>query len=230
MNINLEPQIVKPVKYDENGEQVVTKSREETIAEEITNTDSGIAVVFTESNRPVSFDFTNIENSNYEYLESLQEKAEQSVLNCYNIPLARLMINTEKESMNSNKTQSIWEIYTLDLATEQQKPKEFIKELIYELYSINVDVEIELPIFSDRREIEINNILNEWDKGVLTLRQTIEALSEYTSVIDLNEYDFSQNEDLWDYRQISGYYDLLNEVDLLKLDDVESQIDALKNV
>ena len=230
LNINLEPQIVKPVKYDENGEQVVTKSREETIAEEITNTDSGIAVVFTESNRPVSFDFTNIENSNYEYLESLQEKAEQSVLNCYNIPLARLMINTEKESMNSNKTQSIWEIYTLDLATEQQKPKEFIKELIYELYSINVSVEIELPIFSDRREIEINNILNEWDKGVLTLRQTIEALSEYTSVIDLNEYDFSQNEDLWDYRQISGYYDLLNEVDLLKLDDVESQIDALKNV
>ena len=230
LNINLEPQLVKPVEYDENGTVVPTKSRQDIIAEEITNTDSGIAVVFTESNRPLSFEFTNIENSNYSYLESLQEKAEQAVLNCYNIPLARLMINTEKESMNSNKTQSIWEIYTLDLATEQQKIKEFIRELIYELYSINVDVEIELPIFSDRREIEINNILNQWDKGVLTLRQTIEALSEYTDVIDLNSYDFTQNEDLWDYRQIQGYYELLNEIDLLKLDEVEDQIDQLKPV
>lgn len=228
LNIDLEPQIVKPVEYDENGNKIITKSREDIIAEEITNTDSGIAVIFTESNRPVSFDFINIENNNYDYLESLQEKAEQAVLNCYNIPLARLMINTEKESMNSNKTQSIWEIYTLDLATEQQKIKEFIKELIYELYTIKVEVEIELPIFSDRREIEINNILNEWDKGVLTLRQTIEALSEYTNVIDLNSYDWTINEDLWDYRQIQGYYELLNEVDLLKLDEVESQLNEIK--
>ena len=227
LNINLEPQIVKPVTYDENGNEIKTPSREDIIAEEITNTDSGIAVVFTESNRPITFDFTNIENSNYEYLENLQEKAEQSVLNCYNIPLARLMINTEKESMNSNKTQSIWEIYTLDLATEQSRIKEFIKELIYELYSLKVEVEIELPIFSDRREIEINNILNEWDKGVLTLKQTITALAEYTDVIDLNDYDFTMNEDLWDYRNIQGLYDLLNEVDMLKLDEVENDIASL---
>ena len=227
LNINLEPQIVKPVTYDENGNEIKTPSREDIIAEEITNTDSGIAVVFTESNRPITFDFTNIENSNYEYLENLQEKAEQSVLNCYNIPLARLMINTEKESMNSNKTQSIWEIYTLDLATEQSRIKEFIKELIYELYSLKVEVEIELPIFSDRREIEINNILNEWDKGILTLKQTITALAEYTDVIDLNEYDFTVNEDLWDYRNIQGLYDLLNEVDMLKLDEVENNINNL---
>ena len=230
LNINLEPQIVKPVEYDDNGNKIITKSREDIIAEEITNTDSGIAVVFTESNRPVKFEFTNIENNNYDYLENLQEKAEQAVLNCYNIPLARLMINTEKESMNSNKTQSIWEIYTLDLSTEQQKIKEFIKEFVYELYNIKVEVEIELPIFSDRREIEINNILNEWDKGVLTLRQTITALAEYTSVIDLNEYDFTINPDLWDYRQIQGYYELLNEVDMLKLDEVESQLNAIKPV
>lgn len=227
LNINLEPQLMKPVAYDENGDEIKTPSREDIIAEEITNTDSGIAVVFTESNRPITFDFTNIENSNYEYLEKQQEKAEQSVLNCYNIPLARLMINTEKESMNSNKTQSIWEIYTLDLGTEQSRIKGFIKELIYELYSLKVEVEIELPIFSDRREIEINNILNEWDKGVLTLKQTITALSEYTDVIDLNEYDFTIHEDLWDYRNIQGLYDLLSEVDMLKLDEVENDINSL---
>lgn len=193
----------------------------------MTGTENGIAVVFTESNRPISFDFTNIENNNYEYLESLQEKAEQSVLNCYNIPLARLMINTEKESMNSNKTQSIWEIYTLDLKTEQSKIKEYIKELIFELYSIEVSVEIEVPLFSDRKEIEINNLINEWNAGLLTLKQTIEGLSEYTNVIDLKQYDFTINPALWEYRKLENYWELSAD-ELIELEKVEGEIDALK--
>lgn len=227
LNINLEPQPFKPVVYDELGNETQTKSREEIIAEELTGTENGIAVVFTESNRPISFDFTNIENNNYEYLESLQEKAEQSVLNCYNIPLARLMINTEKESMNSNKTQSIWEIYTLDLKTEQSKIKEYIKELIFELYSIEVSVEIEVPLFSDRKEIEINNLINEWNAGLLTLKQTIEGLSEYTSVIDLKQYDFTINPALWEYRKLENYWELSAD-ELIELEKVEGEIDALK--
>lgn len=227
LNINLEPQPFKPVVYDELGNETQTKSREEIIAEELTGTENGIAVVFTESNRPISFDFTNIENNNYEYLESLQEKAEQSVLNCYNIPLARLMINTEKESMNSNKTQSIWEIYTLDLKTEQSKIKEYLKELIFELYSIEVSVEIEVPLFSDRKEIEINNLINEWNAGLLTLKQTIEGLSEYTSVIDLKQYDFTINPALWEYRKLENYWELSAD-ELTELEKVEGEIDALK--
>ena len=227
LNINLEPQPLKPVEYDDNGNQVHLPSREEVIADELTSTESGIAVVFTESNRQLSFDFTKIENDNYSYLETQEEKCEQAVLNCYNIPLARLMINTEKESMNSNKTQSIWEIYTLELRTQQKQVKQFIEELIKDLYNVSVTVEMGVPIFSDRREIEINNILNEWDKGVLNLKQTITALAEYTPVIDLKDYDFTVNPELWEYRQIQGYYDLLNEVDLLKLEEVENDLDKI---
>lgn len=227
LNINLEPQLVKPVEYNSDGTISNQESREDTIYREISETESGIAVVFTESNRPISFDFTKIENDNYDYLNSLQEKAEQATLNCYNIPLARLMINTEKESMNSNKTQSIWEIYTLDLRTEQSKIKEFIKELIMELYSIEVEVDIEVPIFSDRREIEINNLINEWNNGLLTLRQTIEGLSEYTSVIDLNQYDFTVNPSLWNYRKLDAYYELLDPSTLETLEQVEDEINEL---
>lgn len=228
LHINMEPQLMKPVEYDAENNPVATKSREETILEELQSTDSGIAVTFTESNRPLNFDFIKIENDNYSYLEALQDKAEQATLNCYNIPLARLMINTEKESMNSNKTQSIWEIYTLDLRTEQNKIKEYISDLIMELYNLKVLVDIEVPIFSDRREIEINNLINEWNNGLLTLRQTITGLSEYTSVIDLNDYDFTVHPDLWDYRKLPEYYDLLNQVDLLALDEVESDINDIQ--
>lgn len=228
LHINLEPQMMKPMEYDtETGEIIETKSREEIISEELESSDSGIAVIFTESNRNLTMDFTKIENDNYSYLEAQQEKAEQAVLNCYNIPLARLMINTEKESMNSNKTQSIWEIYTLDLKTEQIRIKEFIKELIYDLYTIKVNVDIEVPIFSDRREIEIGNIIDEWNNGLLTLKQAIVGLSEYTSVININEYDFTANPDLWDYRKIPELYSFLNEVDLLKLEEIEDEINNI---
>lgn len=231
LHINLEPQIMNPIEYDsETGEVIETPSREEIISDELQSSDSGVAVIFTESNRNLTMDFIKIENDNYSYLESLQEKAEQAVLNCYNIPLVRLLINTEKESMNSNKTASIWEIYTLNLKTEQIRVKEFIKDLIYDLYTINVNVEIEVPIFSDRREIEINNLINEWNNGILTLKQTIEGLSEYTSVINLNEYDFSVNEDLWSYRKIDGYYELLNEADMAELEKIEGEIDALNQL
>lgn len=229
LHVNLEPQIIKQPVVDENGKIIEEdETREQSIYREIHETESGIAVVFTESNRPLTFDFTNIENNNYDYLNSLQEKAEQATLNCYNIPLARLMINTEKESMNSNKTQSIWEIYTIDLKTEQKKFKQYIQELIYELYSLEVGVEMELPIFSDRRETEIDNLIKQWDKGLLTLRQTIEGLSEYNSVIDLNKYDFTANPDIWEYRKLPEYYELMNQVDLLALDNVESDINAVK--
>jgi len=228
LHINLEPQLINQQSFDEEGNPVKELSREEIISDELMQTDSGIAVIFTESNRDSNFDFIKIENDNYSYLESQQEKAETATLNCYNIPLARLMINTEKESMNSNKTQSIWEIYTLDLQTEQVKVKDIIADLIYDLYSIEVDVDIEVPIFSDRREIEINNLINEWNNGLLTLKQTITGLAEYTSVINLAEYDFTINPELWDYRKLDGYYDILNEDNLIKLDEIESEINEIK--
>ena len=157
LNINLEPQQINPIGYDDDGNPVINqKSREEIISNEIQSAAGGTAVIFTESNRPTNMDYVSLTNNNQQYLSDLSTKCEQKVLNDYNIPLVRLMINTEKESMNSNKTQSIWEIYGLNLKNEQKPFKKFISELIEELYSIDVDVDITTPIFSDRREIENN--------------------------------------------------------------------------
>ena len=126
LNINLEPQIAPAIEYDQNGNVVEQTSRQEIIENELLNANGGTAVIFTESNRPVNLDYVNLTNNNYNYLSDLGDKCQQSVLNDYNIPLVRLMINSEKESMNSNKTQSIWEIYTLNLRNEQKKWKQFI--------------------------------------------------------------------------------------------------------
>ena len=228
LNINLEPQLSAPVQFDENGNAVSQQTREEIISEELSEANGGTAVLFTESNRPVTLDYIKLENNNYDYLNSIQEKAEQSVLNCYGIPLTRLMINTEKESMNSNKTQSIWEIYTLDLKTEQKKYKDFIRELVYDLYKINVDVEMSVPIFSDKRETEVQLLIDQWNNGLLTLKQTITGLAQYNDVINLNDYDFTVNTSLWDYRKLDSYYqslDSASEEELAQIEEILKTID-----
>ena len=222
LNINLEPDPVPRVNLNEKGEKVEEDSREKVISDELTNANGGTAVIFTESNREIKLDHVALENNNYEYLNNIQEKSEQAVLNCYNIPLARLMINTEKESMNSNKTQSIWEIYTLELFNKQKTFTKFISELIKELYSFDVDVIIDLPIFGDKRETETSLLLDSWREGALTLKQLITGLSKYIPVIDLKEYDFTVNTDLWNYRKLdtSSSYSDDAEAELNKIEEL----------
>lgn len=227
LNINLEPQLPAPIEYDENGNPVPQKNRQEVIGEELQSAAGGTAVIFTESNRPVTLDYVNLANSNQSYLSDLSEKCQQAVLNDYNIPLVRLMINTDKESMNSDKTKSIWEIYTLNLKNEQKIFKLFIKELIQELYSLDVTVDITTPIFSDRREIEVGLLSQAWNDGALTLKQFITGLSDYIKIIDLNDYDFSINPDLWNYRKIDFGDDMSIE-DMELIETIEAQLNGIQ--
>ena len=226
LNINLEPQIAPAIEYDQNGNVVEQTSRQEIIENELRNANGGTAVIFTESNRQVKLDYVNLTNNNYSYLSDLGDKCQQAVLNDYNIPLVRLMINTEKESMNSNKTQSIWEIYTLNLRNEQKKWKQFLNELLFELYGMDLNVDIDVPIFSDRREIEVKLLIDAWKEGALTLEQYITGLSEYINVINLDDYDFTVNRGVWEYRNLN--IDDINPNDEVLIDEVEKQLNELR--
>lgn len=228
LNINLEPQTGNPIKYDENGVMIKEeKSREEVIAGEIQSAKGGVAVIFTTSNRPMNMDYVSLTNNNSGYLSQLKLDCQNSVLNDYEIPLARLMINTEKESMNSDKTKSIWEIYTLNLKNKQKPFCQFIKELMFELYSIDTEVEISTPIFSDRREIEVNLHSKAWQDGAINLQQYVTALSEFINVIDLNDYDFTKNPEVWEYRKIPELGAGLTEDELAMIDEVEAQLNEV---
>ena len=227
LNINLEPQLPKPVQYDENNQPIKAKPREEIISDELQSAQGGTAVIFTESNRPMNMDYVSLANSNESYLQDLALSCRGAVLNDYNIPLVRLMINSEKESMNSDKTKSIWEIYTLNLRNGQKPYKLFISELIEELYGFNVDVDITTPIFSDRREIEVRLISQAWNDGALTLKQFITALSEYLKVIDLNEYDFTLKPEVWDYRKLPDLEETMSAEDEELIKKIEAQLSGL---
>ena len=224
LNINLEPQNAPPLQFDENGNPIQQQSREEVISKELSSANGGTAVIFTESNRPMSMDYVTLTNNNQSYLSDLSDKCQQAVLNDYNIPLVRLMINTDKESMNSDKTKSIWEIYTLNLQNEQKLPKTFIRELIDDLYSIKVNVDISTPIFSDRREIEVKLISQVWNDGALTLKQYVTALADYLNIIDLNDYDFTVNPEVWDYRKIPELQNGYTQEDWDAIKEIEAQL------
>ena len=172
----------------------------------------------------MKLDYVSLANTNHSYLTDLRTDCEDAVLNDYNIPKVRLMINDEKESMNSTKTQSIWEIYTLNLKTEQRPFIIFIKELIYELYSIPVNVEIATPIFTSRRKSEIKIISQAWNDGALTLKQFIEGLSEYLEVVDLSDYDFTTNTQLWNYRKLPELTTGISDDDMALIEAIESQL------
>lgn len=227
LNINLEPQLPQPIKYDADGNPIPITSREEVIAKELQSANGGTAVIFTESNRPLNMDYVSLSNNNQSYLSELGLKCQQSVLNDYNIPLVRLMINTEKESMNSNKTNSIWQIYNLNLKNELRPWKLFIKELVAELYSLDVNVDITTPIFSDMREVEVKLISDAWMNGALTLKQFITGLSEYINVIDLNDYDFTVNPDLWNFRKLPEYQETMSAEDEELIRNIEAQLQGL---
>jgi len=224
LNINLEPQAAKPIQYDENGKMIIEPSREEVISAELKSANGGTAVIFTESNRPTNMDYVSLTNNNQGYLSELKLSCQQSVLNDYEIPLVRLMINTEKESMNSDKTKSLWEIYTLNLKNKQKPVKQFIKELLYELYQLDINVDISTPIFSDRREVEIKLHSQAWNDGAITLKQYITALADFLDVIDLNDYDFTKNPEIWSYRKIPELTSTLSEDDLALIEEVEAQL------
>ena len=222
--INLEPQLAKPVEYDDEGKPVPQKPREEVMNNELKASNGGTAVLYNESNRQTTMDYVKLTNDNQGHLSELKVNAKESVLNDYNVPKTRLMDNTEKESMNSDKTKSIWEIYTINLQDEQKPVKIFISELLYELYSIQIEVNISTPIFSDRRETEIKLHSTAWNDGALTLEQYITALADYLPVINLNDYDFTQNRDVWEYRKIPELTSTLSEDDIAMIEAVEAQL------
>ena len=223
LHVPLPQQLGEPKQFDSEGNEIYVPSEEEVISDELAQGANGIAVIFTRSEQPIPFEFIKIEDDNETYLENYQKQCEEAVLNVYRIPLARLMINTEKESMNSTKTQAIWEIYSLTLKQEQKRWKQLIKELVYALYQIDVHVDMTTPDFSDNRETEVELIVKAWDSGALNLQQLIEALSEYIQIINLNDYDFTVNRDIWEYRKLS-----METLDPTSMEEVE-QIEALIN-
>ena len=63
--------------------------------------------------------------------------------------------------------------------------------------------------------------------AALTLKQFITGLSEYISVINLDEYDFTVKPELWEFRKIPELQDTISVEDEEIIRNIEAQLSGL---
>lgn len=174
------------------------ESVEDTLEEKMEEKGSGLFTLeLTTLNPdiPLNVEYIQISESNYDYLMKLAEKSDKKVLAVMKIPKARLLIDDTTESMNSNKTKTLYKIYAGELQKRQRPLENLISkfnEILFELPNVKVD--IVTPSFVDDKETEANLNTTLFDKGLITFGQAVkkvlELFPEYEEYIDV-EIDFN---------------------------------------
>ena len=138
---------------------------------------------------PLEVQYVPISEQNYSYLSELADRCDDDILACFSIPKVRLMIDDVTESMNSNKSNTIYEIYTKSLENEQLPFEIEINKFNKKYFDYGGIVDIETPIFSDKKDVEINTILTLFNNGLITLGEAIKAVSVYYPALQLEYSD-----------------------------------------
>lgn len=141
---------------------------------------SSNALLYHESEEPMNIKYVPLNNNNYKYLAEKDKSYTDEILKRARVPSERLMSSNGSESINSQKTTAIWEIYVNNINARQTLPEMRLRELIMGLYGINdLYVEFEVPLFANIIETKINYISKMFDKGFLTLRTAIDLINPY---------------------------------------------------
>ena len=150
---------------------------------------------------PLEVQYVPISEQNYSYLSELADRCDDDILACFSIPKVRLMIDDVTESMNSNKSNTIYEIYTKSLENEQLPFEIEINKFNKKYFDYEGIVDIETPIFSDKKDVEINTILTLFNNGLITLGEAIKAVSVYYPALQL---EYSDSNPIYDERFYNG--------------------------
>ena len=207
----ISPPMTETTMNNETGEIETTTGSEQIqnkLQEQISNAGTGWMVLHFEqltADLPLNVQYIPITEQNYDYLRELAEDCDESILRLFKIPKVRLMIDDVKESMNSNKTGSIWEIYTKELTSLQFPYESEIQSFNTKYFQIYTIVELELPLFSDRKQIEIDNAIKLFNNGLFTLNQTIELLQKYYPEMELAPVTNGLGEERYYHGNILGF-------------------------
>ena len=220
------PPMSKTIVNEETGEVTKITGKEQidnTLQEQMTEAGTGIMTLHLQqltAELPLNVQYIPITESNYDYLRNLAEDCDNSILRLFKIPKVRLMIDDIKESMNSNKTDAIYQIYNKELVNLQSIYEGLIDKFNLKYFRVETITNIKEPIFSDKKEIELNNIINLFNNGLITLNDAIKIVSFYYPDLDLQEDNVSGNNRFYngqllgmvDYEEELSENDNLNEL------------------
>ena len=187
------PPMNKTIVNEETGEVTKITGKEQidnTLHEQMTSAGTGIMTLHLQqltAELPLNVQYIPITESNYDYLRNLAEDCDNSILRLFKIPKVRLMIDDVKESMNSNKSDTIWEIYTKELISLQKVYEGIITVFNNKYFQTETIIDIEVPIFSDKKQIEVESTIKLFNNGLLTLNQALKNLKQYYPELDIEE-------------------------------------------
>lgn len=183
------------------GEKEKTKND---LEEQMKDAGTGILTLDLESfntDIPLEVQYVPISEQNYSYLSELADRCDEDILACFSIPKVRLMIDDVTESMNSQKSNTIYEIYTKSLENEQLPFEIEINKFNVKYFEYAGVINIETPIFSDKKDVEVGAILNLFNNGLLTLGEAIKAISVYYPKLEL---EYNDTNPLFNERYYNG--------------------------
>ena len=182
------------------------KTVEQQLREQMQKTGTGILVSYLETPNkdfPLTFDFIKISNDNWDYLENYSKNVDDAIMSNYSIPKVRLMIDDTTESMNSNKSDTIWQIYAISLNYEQFPNELIIQQFNKIFFEKDYEVDIQIPIFSDKRQIELTTVKDLFNSALLTLGQAIVKISEFYPELNI-DLSFDMDNPLYNERYFNG--------------------------
>lgn len=169
----------------------------DSLKQQFADSEGGIAISYFETPMDVDIlktEYIKIQDDNFQYLNELIKQTDNSLLSLYRVPTIRLMIDNNKESLNSNKSQTVYEIYTLDLESYQYPIEEEIDILTTLFYEKDIYCEIKTPIFVDNKHIQAQTILEFYDVGILELGDTLKMVRRLFPEHDWSEIDWNDPE------------------------------------
>ena len=193
--------IIRPPSPIKDGEE----SLDDTLEEKMEAKGNGIftlELTTVNPNIPLTVDYVQISESNYDYLYKLAEKCDEKILSVLKVPKARLLIDNTTESMNSQKTNTLYKIYTRELENRQRVFENKINAFNKTYFDFEGGLNISTPVFIDEKEIEADTTIKLFDKGLITLGQAIQKAQSLFR--EFEEVDIDKNNPIYNERYYNG--------------------------
>ena len=164
-------------------------SFEDKLKEQFASVGTGLAVSYIENanrDQEIKMEYINLSNNNWDYLKNIYDTNEQDVLECFFIPKERLLNNESKESMNSNKSQILWNIYLRSIQNIQKDFLHFMKQFNKFYFKTDEEINIALPTFEDATSLVIANVKELLNLGLMSKNEAIEYINKQNIDIQLS--------------------------------------------
>lgn len=138
------------------------------------------------STREITMQYQALTDNNYDYFKLVRDDAEKKIMSVYMVPEPRLMRLDTKESMNSDKTEKVFEIYcNQEIPSSQMQYEERIRDYCKYWLGFEYPILMGSPNFVDKTKSNIENIALLFDKGLISLGKATELLNAVYPELDL---------------------------------------------